>query len=258
MSRGAGRHLLVGGICGLAWSSGLRGWMAQLADGMPNSHSEVTWLTLVLVLLPGTLIGALLAYSAYLGAAGRPGSRWLVFSPGLFATALLDPKIFVGLVRNGTGAGSLVVIATALSVAYAVSRPSWSVTRALVAAIGAVGLLVIFGMGGMAAPLATPRGAWVSLYGSSLVLLLGVASALPYRSLPVHPSAFDDRRLLPKGCESRHGRSDMPLRRRSHTPSLSATDKVSDTLGTRSVPSATASGSRQRWRGAGFEPATSG
>jgi hypothetical protein len=178
---------LVGGICGLAWSSALRGWMAQLADGMPNSHSEVTWLTLFLVLLPGTIVGALLAHSAYLWQGGRPGSRWLVLSPALFATALLDPKILAGLVRNGTGGGSLIVIATALSVGSVVSRPSWSVVRALLALISALGLLVIFGMGGMAAPLATPRGAWVSLYGFSLVLLLGLASALPYGSTPARP-----------------------------------------------------------------------
>lgn len=189
MSRRA-HYLLVGGMCGLAWSAALRGWMAQLADGMPNSHSEVTWLTLFLVLLPGTIVGALLAYSAYLWQGGRPGSRWLVLSPALFATALLDPKILAGLVRNGTGGGSLIVIATALSVAFVVSRPSWTFTRVLVGAIGALGLLVIFGMGGMAAPLATPRGAWVSLYGFSLVLLLGLASALPYGD-PGPPTALE-------------------------------------------------------------------
>ena len=187
MSPRAGHYLLVGGICGLAWSSALRGWMAQLAGGMPNSHSVVTWLTLFLVLLPGTVVGALLAFSAYLWQVGRPGSRWLVLSPALFASALLDPKILAGLVRNGTGGGSLIVMATALSVGAVVSRPRWSIMRALFALIGALGLLVIFGMGGMAAPLATPRGAWVSLYGLSLVLLLGLASALPYGSIPGRP-----------------------------------------------------------------------
>ena len=186
MSRRASLYLLVGGICGLAWSSALRGWMAQLADGMPSSHSEVTWLTLVLVLLPGTIVGALLAYSAYLRAVGRPVSRWLVLSPALFASALLDPKILAGLVTNGTGGGSLIVIATALAIGYVVARPRWSVMRVLLALFSALGLLVIIGMGGLAAPLTTPRGVWVSLYGFSLVFLLGLASALPYGSTPAH------------------------------------------------------------------------
>ena len=89
--RAATRYLVVGGLCGLAWAAGLRGWMAQLAAG----GSNVTWLTLVLVLLPGTIIGALLGWSAYLRSKGVRGSRWLVFSPVLFASALLDPEIFL-------------------------------------------------------------------------------------------------------------------------------------------------------------------
>lgn len=173
---------MLGGLCGLAWSSALRGWMAQLAEGMPDSHSEVTWLTLGLVLLPGTVVGALLGCSAYLRVVGRPGPRWLVLSPAIFVCALLDPKIFLGLVRSGTGGGSLIVVATALSVGYVLTRPAWSASRAVVAAIGVTGLLVIFGMGGLGAPLGRPRGAWLSLYGLSLVLLLGLASALPYDS----------------------------------------------------------------------------
>lgn len=184
MNQTTGGYLLGGGLCGLAWSSALRGWMAQLADGMPNSHSEVTWLTLVLVLIPGSVVGALLGYSAHLRAEGRRVSRWLILSPALFASALLDPKIFTGLFRDGTGGGSLIVIATALSAGYVLNRQRWTVQRALVATIGALGLLVIFGMGGLAAPLGTPRGTWVSIYGFSLVLLLAAASSLPYCPTP--------------------------------------------------------------------------
>lgn len=210
MSRRPSAFVLLGGVCGLAWSSALRGWMAQLADGMPDTHSEVTWLTLGLVLLPGTVVGALLGYSAYLWAVARPGPRWLVLSPALFVTALLDPKIVTGLIRNGTGGGSLIVVATSLSVGYVLTHPGRSPTRAVAAVIGVTGLLVVFGMGGLAAPLTRPRGAWTSLYGLSLVLLLGLASALPYHSTPSrtrlrssHPA---NRRRVP----SRNGASRAP------------------------------------------------
>lgn len=60
---------LVGAVCGLTWAAGFRGWMAELAEG--ESSSSVTWMTLVLVLLPGTVIGALLGWSAYLRAGCR-------------------------------------------------------------------------------------------------------------------------------------------------------------------------------------------
>jgi hypothetical protein len=175
------RFLIIGGVGGLAWAAALRGWMAQLANGMPDSESQVTWLTLVLILLPGVAVGVLLGYSAYLRTSGRRGSRWLIFTPVLFASALLDPKIFVGLITEGTGGGSLMVIATALAVGYVLTRSRWSIKRALVALLAAFGLLVMFGMGGMAAPFGTPRGLWVGLFGLALVLLLGIASVLPYR-----------------------------------------------------------------------------
>ncbi len=180
------RYLVIGGTCGLAWAAAMRGWMAQLAEGAPDMTSEVTWMTLALLLLPGVAVGALLGYSAWLRSAGKVGSRWLVFTPAIFATALLDPTLFIGLVTKGTGSGALIVITTAMSVAFVLTRPRWSVRRVLVTLVGAVGLLFMFAMGGVAAPLHTPRGAWVGLLGLTLVLLLGVACVLPHR--PVRAS----------------------------------------------------------------------
>ena len=174
--RAATRYLVIGGLCGLAWAAGLRGWMAELAGG----GSQITWLTLVLVLLPGTIIGALFGWSAYLRSKGVRGSRWLVFSPVLFASALLDPEILYGLITDGTGAGALIVIAIALSIGYVLSRRRWSIRRAACAVVATLGLLLIGAMGGMAAPMSTARGAWVSLYGFVLVLLFGLAAVLPY------------------------------------------------------------------------------
>lgn len=172
------RYVLVSGLCGLSWAAGFRGWMAELAAG--TSESTFTWLTLVLVLLPGLVIGVLLGWSAYRRREGRRGSRWLVCAPVLFAVALLDPAIFRGLITNGTGGGSLIVIATALSLGYAVSRRHWSIGRAACAVVAAFGLLVIWGIGGMAAPTSTPRGLWVSLYGFVFVVLFGLAAVLPH------------------------------------------------------------------------------
>lgn len=178
MSRTARAYVVVGGICGLTWSAGFRGWMAELARG--DSHSTVTWMTLALVLAPGTAIGVLLGWSAYLRSTRTAGPRWLVFSPVLFAAALLDPEIFHGLVTDGTGGGALIVVATALSVGDAIGRRGWSWRRVAGAVLGGFGLLVLFGMGGMAAPTSTPRGLWVCIYGFVFVLLLGFASALSH------------------------------------------------------------------------------
>jgi hypothetical protein len=175
------RYLTVGGLCGVAWAASLRGWMVQLARG--ESSSSVTWLTFGLLLLPGLAIGVLLGWSAYLRSTGIRASRWLVLTPVLFASALLDPEIFSALVRTGQGGGSLIVVATALSSGFVLSRRRWSLARAACTVVAALGLLLLGFMGTMAAPLSTARGAWVCLYGLTLVVLLCLASVLPYEAV---------------------------------------------------------------------------
>jgi len=52
--------LVVGGLCGLAWAAGLRGFMAQIA----GSESTVDWAgTFGWILLPGIGVGALLGWA---------------------------------------------------------------------------------------------------------------------------------------------------------------------------------------------------
>lgn len=177
------RFVTVGGLCGLAWAASLRGWMVELAKG--SSTSSVTWLTFGLVLLPGLTIGVLLGWAAYLRSISITGTRWLILTPALFASALLDPRIFSALVRDGEGGGSLIVVATAMSSGFVLSRRGWSIARAGCALVAALGLLVLGSMGTLAAPLTSARGAWVCLYGLTLVILLCLASVLPYP--PVRP-----------------------------------------------------------------------
>lgn len=176
-SRRLAAYVAISGVCGLTWAAALRGWMVQLVGA---AESRFSWLTLVLVLLPGLLIGLLLGRAAYLRGAGVAMSRWLVFSPALFAVALLDPQIFAALLRNGEGSGALMVVATALTAGFALSRPGRSPTRLAAALVAVLGLLLLGSIGTMAAPWNTPRGAWVSLLGLSLMLLLCLAAVLPY------------------------------------------------------------------------------
>lgn len=169
-------YLVVGGLCGLTWAAGFRGWMAQLVWG----ESTYTWLTVVLILLPGLAIGLLLGWAAYARSLGLRPSRWLVLSPALFASALLDPQIFRALIQNGQGGGALIVVATALAGGYVLSRHRWSLARALCTLVALSGLLMIGLMGSMAGPLSSARGAWVSLFGLSFMLLFCLASVLPH------------------------------------------------------------------------------
>jgi hypothetical protein len=93
---GTGRalpFLLVGATCGLAWASGLRGFLAMIA----GTDSDVSWSgTFLWVLLPGTATGALLGWAEHLRrTGGRPGWRWVAASPLLFL-GVLDGMAGVG------------------------------------------------------------------------------------------------------------------------------------------------------------------
>jgi hypothetical protein len=172
-------YLVVGGLGGLTWAASLRGWMSELVPG----ESAFTWLTFALLLLPGVLVGVLFGRAMYLRSTGGRVDRRLVFAPVLLLTALLDPVIFVALIRTGQGGGAIWVVMTALAAGFALSRPRWSLGRALTTALALFGLLGIAGIGTMSDPWSSPRGAWVSVYGLILVVLLCLASALPYSAV---------------------------------------------------------------------------
>ncbi|MDQ3464393.1 MAG: hypothetical protein M3500_06775, partial [Actinomycetota bacterium] len=65
-SRGASL-VLLGGLCGLAWAAGLRGFMAQIVQ----EDSSVSWSgTFGYILLPGLLTGLLLGWAEHLRRTG--------------------------------------------------------------------------------------------------------------------------------------------------------------------------------------------
>ena len=80
--------LLVGwgAVAGLAWSSGMRGFMAQIAGAQTQVHWELTF---VWLLLPGALVGALLGWAEYLRRLG--GRARLAVASGIPAALFGSP-----------------------------------------------------------------------------------------------------------------------------------------------------------------------
>jgi hypothetical protein len=189
---GAAPFVVVGGLCGLVWAAGLRSWMAQLV----GAESTFSWMTVTLILLPGLAVGALLGWAAH----RRPGrirtARWLALAPVLFSSALLDPKILKLLVTSGMGSGALMVVVTALAGGFVLGRRRWSVARVLAGIVAVCGLLLLTLIGTMAGPVASPRGAWVCLFGLTLMLVFCVAAALPYPPA-TQPSATQPSTVQP-------------------------------------------------------------
>jgi hypothetical protein len=169
---------LTGAVVGLTWAAALRGWMVQMAGHQSAFHWYPTFL---LVLLPGTLVGAAFGLAEHRRRTGLARSRWLVLAPLLFASALLDPTIFRQFITQGIGGGSVGVALAGLAGGYALSGRGSAWWRRTCGTLATLIVLMMLVMASDQEPLGQPRGTWVGLYAASLVALLCVASAIPQR-----------------------------------------------------------------------------
>ena len=182
--------LLVGGLCGLAWAAGLRGFMAQIA----GSESTVDWAgTFGWILLPGIGVGALLGWAEHLRTSGgRRGWRWLALSPLLFSAILFSrPLDMLSILEDGLGAGAIGVPLYGMLGGYALSGrgPRWAriVSGAVVLTAIPIWALTVTSFAGPGLAVDTPRGAWVAVYHWSFLAVLMLACAIPHRAVtPQH------------------------------------------------------------------------
>ena len=177
--------VLLGGLWGLAWAAGLRGFMAQIVD----EDSSVSWSgTFGYVLLPGLVIGLLLGWAEHLRRTGG-WRRWrrLALSPLLFAAVLFSegPLGVLGLFEDGLGGGAIGVPLIAMAGGYAISGrgPRWGRLACGVLALTAIPIwaLTVESFAGADLAVTTPRGLWVALYLYSFLALFMVAAAIPHR-----------------------------------------------------------------------------
>lgn len=185
--RGRGVALvLLGGLCGLAWAAGLRGFMAQIV----YASSSVGWTgTFGYILLPGLVIGLLLGRAEHVRqTGGRRGWRWLALSPLLFAAILFSegPLQVLGIFEDGLGGGAIGVPLYAMAGGYAVSGrgPRWSRITCGVLALTVIPIwaLTVESFAGPDLALTTPRGLRVALYCYSFLALFMLAAAIPHRA----------------------------------------------------------------------------
>jgi len=175
---GAWRPVVVGAVCGLAWGSGLRGWMAELA-GRATTFSAGSFLAL---LLPAAVVGALLGWSWHLRRLDAWRRWWLSLSPLLLGLApLLLPGAVASLLSEGLGGGALWVAAGGVLGGHALGSHGRRASRL---APGVLALVVVVGTG-VAGPLVAPdtdplRAVWIGLYGAVFVGVLAMAAALPF------------------------------------------------------------------------------
>ncbi len=177
--------ILLGGLCGLAWAAGLRGFMAQIV----GEDSSVNWSgTFGYILLPGLLIGLLLGWAEHLRrTGGRRRWRWLALSPLLFAAILFSegPLAVLGIFEDGLGGGAIGVPLYAMAGGYAISGrgPRWGRLAGGLLTLTAVPIwaLTVESFAGADLAVTTPRGLWVAVYYYSFLALFMVAAAIPHR-----------------------------------------------------------------------------
>lgn len=180
---------MVGGLCGLAWAAGLRGFMAQIAQ----YSSTVSWSgTFGYLLLPGLCIGLLLGWAEHLRqVGGRPGWRWLALSPLLFAAIVFSEGVsgVLGIFEDGVGGGAIGIPLYAMVGGYAISGRGPLPARLACGLVSLTAIpiwaLTVESFAGADLAVTTPRGLWVALYYYTFLALFMIAAAIPHRQ-PTH------------------------------------------------------------------------
>jgi hypothetical protein len=175
----------VGALCGLAWAAALRAFMWEVA----GTEAEVSWTgTFVWVLLPGAVIGALLAWAEFRRWRGAvPRRRWLIWSPLLFAAVLLqNPVNLVHGFKGGIGLAAVAVPALCMLGGYAIagSGPRWVRGLCATVALSAVPIWSVTAthVGGPSMSLGNPHGASSAVLFWGLLATFSLAAAIPHRS----------------------------------------------------------------------------
>ena len=183
------RLVLLGGLLGLAWAAGLRGFMAEVA----GPDSAVHWYgTFGQVLVPGVLTGSLLGWAEALRRqGGRRGWRWLALAPLSFPVALLaSPEVLDDLqagtvpFSDGIGLGAVAIPLFAMAGGFAVSGRGPLAARAAVGLVAVVPVPAWIWATTFFPPdlsLTTARGAWVASLFWSYLAMLSLACVIPHR-----------------------------------------------------------------------------
>jgi hypothetical protein len=161
--------VLVGAVCGLAWSAALRGFMSEAA----GQESSFSWIgTFGAILLPGAVVGGLLGRAEHLRrTGGRPGRRRSALAP--LAFAVLDPA-------------ALMVVLPAMAGGYALSGRGSRLSRWATAAFALLPVpayVIAVALLDDVRRLTTPRGAWTAVLLFALLAVFTIACSLPHRAV---------------------------------------------------------------------------
>lgn len=182
---GPAAALAVGGLAGLTWAAGFRGYMSALA----GKESAVTWYgTFAGILAPAAAVGALFGWAEHRRRAGEdlPHRRAIAAAPVVMGVLpLTTPGALATLRKTGEGSAAGAIALAAIGGGYAIAGrgPTWTrvVTGILAVAVAAGAAASVPSVGGRRLALTTPRGALTATLGAGSVLTLALAASVPFR-----------------------------------------------------------------------------
>jgi len=174
----------VGALAGFAWAAALRAFMWEVA----GENAGVDWVgTFVWVLVPGTVIGALLGWAEHRRWSGPiPRRRWLVWSPMIFAALFLqNPLDLLSGFEGGIGLAAVAVPAICMTGGYAIGGrgPLWvrGAGGAVLLSTIPIWALTATDVGGSTLSLDNAHGAWAAVLYWGLLATFSMAAAIPHR-----------------------------------------------------------------------------
>lgn len=180
-----GTAAAIGGLAGLTWAAGFRGYMAALV----GRNSEVTWYgTFVGILAPAAAVGALFGWAEQRRLAGEylPHRRAIAAAPvALGILPLTKPGALATLRKTGEGSAAGAVALAAIGGGYAIAGRGRAWTRiatgVLAVAVAAGAAASVPSIGGRRLSLAKPRGALTAILGAASVLTFSLGASVPFR-----------------------------------------------------------------------------
>jgi hypothetical protein len=176
-------RILIGALLGLTWAAGFRGFMVEIA----GDDSVFGWYaTFGAVLGSGAIVGGLLGWAEHIRrTGGRPRWRLLALAPLVLALLPLTVPGTIALLSQGIGTAGMAVALIAVGLGYAAGSSRRLVLRAVIgvlslaAAVALVAMTPLISQGNIS--FAEPRGAWAGVLGLSSILVLGLATSIPFR-----------------------------------------------------------------------------
>ena len=186
-ARGAALSILIGALLGVTWAAGFRAFMAEIA----GPESTFGWYATFGAVLGGAgIVGGLLGWADHIRrTGGRPHWRWLALSPLILGLLPLTVPGTLAALAQGIGTAGMAVALIAIGLGYAFGGRGRAWLRVVVGVFSAVAAVALVAFTPLISEgrisFSDPRGAWAGTLALGSIIVLGLATSIPFR--PVLP-----------------------------------------------------------------------